>query len=75
MEKIRDSCGFRCGIDVGAVGSRGGLLLVWKDNYDVTLRSFSQSHIDVSVRDDYDDHSWRLTGFYGNLIENLKKKS
>ncbi|KAA3487995.1 reverse transcriptase [Gossypium australe] len=51
MEGIRKSCGYGNGIDVGALGSKGGLSLGWKDNYLVTLRSFSQYHIDMMRRD------------------------
>lgn len=39
MGKVRLKCGHFCGVDVGAVGSRGGLSFGWKVGCSVTLRS------------------------------------
>ncbi|GMI90334.1 hypothetical protein HRI_002702700 [Hibiscus trionum] len=73
MERVRRSCGFLFGIDVDAVGSRGGLSLGWKPDIDVTLLSFSGSHIDAIIRED--DAQWRFTGFYGNPVEHRRSES
>ncbi|KAG8475094.1 hypothetical protein CXB51_032030 [Gossypium anomalum] len=48
---VRLKCDFENGIDVGAVGSKGGLSLEWKENSLVSLRSFSSFHIDVEIHD------------------------
>ncbi|KAA3479527.1 expansin-A1-like [Gossypium australe] len=48
-------------------GSRGGLSLVWKGNYSIQVRSYSNNHIDVEVSEKDDPIKWRFTGFYGNL--------
>ncbi|KAA3477623.1 reverse transcriptase [Gossypium australe] len=50
MEKVRRSCGFPNGIEVGAEGSRGGLCLAWKKAINVTLRNFSKNHIDGKIK-------------------------
>ncbi|GMI75496.1 hypothetical protein like AT4G29090 [Hibiscus trionum] len=73
MEKVRCSCGFVFGIDVDAVGSRGGLSLGWKHDIDVTLLSFSGSHIDAIIKED--EAQWRFTGFYGNPVEHKRSES
>ncbi|KAA3474235.1 reverse transcriptase [Gossypium australe] len=52
MEKVRRSCGFLNGVEVAAEGSRGGLCLAWKADIDVTLRSFSNWHLDVLVKEE-----------------------
>ncbi|GMI91034.1 hypothetical protein HRI_002772700 [Hibiscus trionum] len=65
MAQVRRRCGFLNGIDVDAVGRSGGLTIGWKNNCDVSLRSYSQRHIDVLINDDSDGKTWRLTGFYG----------
>lgn len=49
MKAIRKKCGFACGIEVGANGSKGGLCLGWTNNDDVTLRSFSNHHVDLEI--------------------------
>ncbi|KAA3486163.1 reverse transcriptase [Gossypium australe] len=69
MELVRMKCGFENGIDVGAIGTKGGLSLAWKGNYLVNLKSFSSFHIDVEIQDSDRGAIWRLTGFYGNAIE------
>lgn len=52
MEKVKRSCGLLNGIDVEAEGSRGLLCLAWKADIPVNLRSFSKSHIDVTLKEE-----------------------
>ncbi|KAH1065446.1 hypothetical protein J1N35_030433 [Gossypium stocksii] len=75
MEAVRLKCGFKNGIDVGAMRSKGGLSLGWKGNSLVSLRSFSSSHIDVDIQDSESGGDWRLTGFYGNPEERFRVAS
>ncbi|KAA3471345.1 reverse transcriptase [Gossypium australe] len=63
---VRLKCGYENGIDVGSMGSKGGLSLGWKGNSLVKLISFSSFHIDVEVNDTDCRNKWRLIGFYGN---------
>lgn len=44
-----------------------GLSLGWKQHCIVSLRSFSDSQIDVLVDEDADGKCWRCTRFYGAL--------
>ncbi|KAA3455720.1 reverse transcriptase [Gossypium australe] len=81
MERARRSCGFVSGLEMAAEGSRGGLCLAWKGWIEVTLRSFSNWHIDVLVKEDNAQEEWRFTGFYGspylkdkNVAWNLLKR-
>ncbi|KAK8616824.1 hypothetical protein V6N13_116794 [Hibiscus sabdariffa] len=61
-----------------------GLLLLWKEGIDVSLLSFSKSHIDVEI--EVDSVKTRFTGMYGSfdrprkhldweLIDRLKTES
>lgn len=59
-------CSFQHGVDVGSVGSRG-LTFEWKQHCIVSLKTFSDSHIDVLVKEDADGKCWRCTRFYGAL--------
>ncbi|MFQ6657301.1 hypothetical protein Gotur_027038, partial [Gossypium turneri] len=63
------------GIDIGAIGTKGGLSLGWKGNTLVKLKSFSSFHIDVEVHDNECGNVWRLTGFYGNPEEKCRRAS
>lgn len=75
MEKVRRSCGFLNEIEVAAEGSRGGLCLAWKGDILVTLRSFSESHIDVMVNEEIDNVEWRFIGIYGPPYVKDKEES
>lgn len=45
-------------------GRSGGLMLLWKDPFDVTLKSFTSGHIDCIIY--HGEKMWRFTGFYGH---------
>lgn len=75
MEAIRRKYGFSHGIDVDAVGTRGGLSLGWREGLNLTLKSFSKSYIDVEVKEEAGRVIWRFTGFYGSLVEQDRKES
>lgn len=49
MESVRHLGSFNNGIDVSIEGIRGGLCLGWKERVMVSLKSFSQNHIDVDI--------------------------
>ncbi|KAL1105841.1 hypothetical protein V6Z11_D04G160800 [Gossypium hirsutum] len=72
MEMVRLKCGYYNGIDIGAVGSRGGLSLGWNGNDLVSIRSYSSSHVDEIILDPDNGVEWRLTGFYGSLDERYR---
>ncbi|KAL4363826.1 hypothetical protein GQ457_04G030920 [Hibiscus cannabinus] len=75
MESAIRKCGFQCGFDVAAVGSRGGLSLGWSSDVNVSIRSFSQFHIDADITEVSSSSTWRFTGFYGNPVESLRHHS
>ncbi|KAL8525789.1 hypothetical protein ACS0TY_015142 [Phlomoides rotata] len=54
-------------------GRSGGLIIMWNESVSVSLRSYSNGHIDCSIQD-YNS-SWRFTGFYGNPAHQLRKFS
>ncbi|KAA3479327.1 Endonuclease/exonuclease/phosphatase [Gossypium australe] len=75
MERIRYSCGYINGIEVDPEGTRGGLCLAWKQGVSVTLRQFSERHIDAVIDDDELRGKWRFTGFYGSPYEHDRSNS
>ncbi|GLT46072.1 hypothetical protein SLA2020_198580 [Shorea laevis] len=85
MERIRLDLGFPNCFSVGSSGRRGGLAVLWTEDVQIQLLSYSQSHIDMEIRD-MTDFSWHLTGFYGHpetgrrheswaLLKSLKSSS
>ncbi|MBA0688315.1 hypothetical protein Goari_006115, partial [Gossypium aridum] len=67
MKVVRHKCDFGNGIDAGAICSRGGLSLGWRQDCVASLRSYSQHHIDAVVSDgEVTDGSWG-SGSLGKL--------
>lgn len=58
---------------VDSVGSKGGLITMWKAPMDVTIKSFSAGHIDSVIC--CEKVVWRFTGFYGHPETGLRKFS
>ncbi|KAA3454975.1 reverse transcriptase [Gossypium australe] len=75
MEGIRRRCGFVNGIDIGAEGTRGGLCLAWKEDFMISLKTFSRNHIDVLIEECNVSGVWRFTGFYGSPYANNQNDS
>ncbi|MDV3146693.1 MAG: hypothetical protein Q8754_02525 [Sweet potato little leaf phytoplasma] len=73
MNKIKVGCKFEGCLSVPSSGLSGGLCLLWKDSSLVTIRSFSNNHIDAFV--EALDKKWRFTGIYGFADTNQKKKT
>lgn len=51
----------------------GGLILLWRDPFEVQIRSYSPGHIDCIVKNCME--KWRFTGFYGNPVAALRSHS
>jgi exonuclease III len=51
-------------VTVDSIRARGGLALFWKKEIDVTIKSFSNYHIDSVIKEE-DGLLWRFTGIYG----------
>uniref|UniRef100_A0A803P4L4 Reverse transcriptase domain-containing protein n=1 Tax=Cannabis sativa TaxID=3483 RepID=A0A803P4L4_CANSA len=47
------------------MGKSGGLALLWKEPFEVSVKAFTISHIDAIVENGL-GFAWRFTGFYGN---------
>ncbi|CAM8924063.1 unnamed protein product [Rhodiola kirilowii] len=80
-DKLRVKLGYSSCFAVSRNGLGGGLALLWNNEVEVSLRSYSKAHIDVCVRAEY---QFRLTLFYGeprvgrredswNLLRRLKE--
>ena len=66
MLTLKFSLGFSSGVAVGRVGLGGGLALLWNSPLNISLQSFSISHIDVFVESSPSQLGWFFTGFYGH---------
>ncbi|TXG54013.1 hypothetical protein EZV62_019269 [Acer yangbiense] len=59
---------------VDRIGQGGGLSLLWKNDIEVSIRSFTKGHIDAVIKDS-DSLVWRFTGFYGEPIPSFRMHS
>lgn len=64
-DRIKEVLGFCGGFGVASNGRSGGLLLLWSEEVDVVVTSYSAGHIDARIKMQ-DGFLWRFSGFYGN---------
>lgn len=60
LEAICRQLEFKNGFFVDCVGRKGGLMLLWSDDTDLSIKSFSQDHIDVVVQPSTGEHGGSL---------------
>lgn len=49
---------------VSSKGRSGGLVMLWKDETNLHIQTYSPNHIDALIFED-NNSPWRLTDFYG----------
>ncbi|MBA0632130.1 hypothetical protein Godav_000929, partial [Gossypium davidsonii] len=62
-------------MEIKRVMIMGDLSLCWKQGRKILLHNFSMHRIDVTVKDEREDHRWRFTGFYGHPMGTLRYQS
>ena len=75
MEKIKFKLGFTNGLYVQSRGRSGGLALLWSNDTNLEIKSYSNHHIDAIITEADNGLSWRFTGFYGYLETHLREES
>ncbi|XWS23347.1 hypothetical protein CRYUN_Cryun28dG0005300 [Craigia yunnanensis] len=65
LDRIRRSCGMNACFGVSAIGSNSGLVMLWSEEVNLKLISFSNNHIDMEVDAGLRTEQWRITGFNG----------
>lgn len=66
MKGFQRKLEFTPGMSVQSDGQSGVLVMLWWEGVEVSLRSCSNSHIDVVVNSEGGASSWRAMGFYGH---------
>ncbi|XP_042961719.1 uncharacterized protein LOC122296220 [Carya illinoinensis] len=74
MEVVRRSLKMDGCFDVESVGMSGGIALLWKEEWEVQVVSYTRWHVSAVVKEELYDRTWHFTGFYGHP-ETAKRKS
>uniref|UniRef100_A0A803PEU0 CCHC-type domain-containing protein n=1 Tax=Cannabis sativa TaxID=3483 RepID=A0A803PEU0_CANSA len=74
LEKLRVAVGFDGLYSVDARGHGGGVAMLWHNNEDVQLLSYSFHHIDIQISE-VASSPWRLTGLYGEPNRAVRHKT
>ena len=75
LDKIKRICKMNAVVGVSSAGSSGGLAMLWNDNVQLVLKSFSVNHIDVIVEQRGNEEPWHFTSFYGEPDANKRNES
>ena len=65
MERIGRKIQFNNIFVVPHVNMAGGLALLWREEINLDIQTYSDRHIDAFINHGVDD-TWRLIGFYGD---------
>ena len=73
MRKVQADLPYRGMLAVPSIHRRGGLALLWKDDVELHVQTYSPHHIDALIKEE--NLFWRFTGFYGWPEEQRKHDS
>lgn len=71
--KVKSIVNYDCCLSVPRVGNSGGLMLLWNNNLDVQVMSYSLGHIDMVIKES--DRNWHFTGIYGNPVTHRRSET
>ena len=74
MKQIQAGLPYRSMFMVPSIRRNGGLALLWMEEIELHVQTFTLNHIDALIMDD-PANPWRLTGFYGWPKEQRKQDS
>jgi hypothetical protein len=73
-QKMCHKLGFSNVFGVSSQGFSGGLVLMWKDDMSLVIKTYSKYHVDVCITE-ADGKLWHFTGFYGEPRRVQRKES
>ena len=73
MQRVQADLPYRCMVAIPSVRRSGELVLLWMEEVELYVQTYSPNHIDSLIKSD--NSFWRLTGFYGQPEEQRKRKS
>ena len=75
MEKVKYRLGFLNGLIVPSKGRRGGLALLWSNDINLEIKSYSDHQIGAVITESGNGFLWRFIGFYEHPETHLREDS
>ncbi|XP_065637920.1 uncharacterized protein LOC136071032 [Quercus suber] len=75
MEIVKFRPSFPNELSLPSRGRSGGLALLWSNDVNLEIKSFSRHHIDVVIVESGNGFSWRFIGLYGHPETHLREES
>lgn len=75
VEAIRNKIGYDCSFVIDSKGLSGGIALMWKNDVEAVLESYTRHHISLRISDPLLGEDWILIGFYGHFKTDRRRES
>lgn len=72
-QKIILELNFNCFLCVPSNGFSRGLMLLWNNEWDVQMKSYSQGHIDAVIT--MNGLKWQFSGIYGQSVQDKRHET
>ncbi|KAK9984457.1 hypothetical protein SO802_033982 [Lithocarpus litseifolius] len=74
MRRVQGELHYDSMLAISCLGRKGGLAMLWNNDVDLHIQTYTQNHIDALIFIDRNS-SWRITGFYGKPEEQLRHET
>ena len=74
LVQVQRRIDFKNMLEVPRRNKVGGLVIFWKEYFDLSSETFSPNHIDSTINKNKEDE-WRFTAFYGKLDTRFRHES
>ena len=74
MKQITNDLPYQGVFVVPSVGRSGGLAMIWKEEVNLHIQTYTQNHIDAIIYNN-SGPAWRITGFYGQPDANRRHET
>ena len=74
MKQITDDLPYQRVFVIPSVGRSGGLAMIWKEEVNLHIQTYTQNHIDAIIYSNMGS-AWRITGFYGQPDANRRHET
>ena len=74
LVQVQRRINFKNMLEVPLRNKVGGLVIFWKEDFDLSSEAFSPNHIDSTINKNKEDE-WRFTAFYVKLDTRFRHES